>query len=109
MCFNGSEETIELILRTIICVNQSVSTVQMRLQGNLLQDYEHKFEQLLEDQKLFKLCCDASLLKIVEQRQFCITPDEEEGPDEMKNLCRECTLPRSEGGIPGERVDSWKH
>ena len=33
-------------------------------QGNLLQDFEHKFEQLPEDQKLSKLCCDAGL-KIV--------------------------------------------
>ena len=65
------------------------------LQGNLLRDYEHKFEQLPEDQKLSKLCSDAGL-KIVEKGQFFITLDEEGGPDEMKNLCRECTLPRSE-------------
>ena len=37
------------------------------LQGNLLQDYEHKFEQLPEDQKLSNLCCDSGL-KIVEKR-----------------------------------------
>ena len=30
-----------------------------KLQGNLLQDYERKFEQLPEDPKLSKLCCDA--------------------------------------------------
>ena len=64
-------------------------------QGNLLQDCEHEFEQLLEDQKLSKLCCDAGL-KIVEKGQFFITLDEEEGPDEMKNSCREYTLLRSE-------------
>ena len=63
------------------------------LQGNLLQDYERKFEQLPEDQKLSKLCCDAGL-KIVEKGQFFITLDEE-GPNEMKNLCREYKLPRS--------------
>ena len=62
--------------------------------GNLLRDYEHKFEQLAEDQKLSKLCSDAGL-KIVEKGQFFITLGEE-GPDEMKNLCREYTLPRSE-------------
>ena len=39
------------------------------LQGNLLQDYEHKLEQHPEDQKLSKLCCDAGL-KIVEKGQF---------------------------------------
>ena len=74
-------------------------------QGNLLQDYEHKFEQLPEDQKLSQLCCDAGL-KIVERGQFFITLDEQEGLDEMKNSCREYTLLRS---ILSERVDSRKH
>ena len=74
-----------------------------RLEGNLLRDYEHKFEQLPEDQKLSKLCCDAGL-KILEKGQFYITLDEEEGPDEMKNLCREYTLPRSE---EASRMRGW--
>ena len=74
-----------------------------RLEGNLMRDYEHKFEQLPEDQKLSKLYCDAGL-KIVEKGQFFITLDEEEGPDEMKNLCREYTLPRSE---EASRVRGW--
>ena len=141
--FNGSEETIELILRTIISVNQ-LSIYQAvadlckelsndsyvagklaanedlesmerptelpvadphtsaELQGNLLQHYEFQFEQLPEDQKLSKLRCDAGL-KIVEKGQFFITL-EEEGPDEMKNLCREYTLPRSE---EASRVRAW--
>ena len=34
-------------------------------QGNLVQDYERRFEQLCGDQKLCKLCSDAGL-KIVE-------------------------------------------
>ena len=70
------------------------------LQG---KDYEHKFEQLPEDQKLSKLCSDA-LLKIVEKGQFFITLDEEEGPNEMKNQCREFSLPRSE---EASRVKGW--
>ena len=73
------------------------------LQGNLLQEYEHKFEQLPEDQKLSNLCCDAGL-NIVEKGQFFITLDEEEGPDEMKNPCREYTIPRSE---EASRVRGW--
>ena len=36
------------------------------LQGNLLRDFQHKFEQLPEDQELSKLCSDAGL-KIVEK------------------------------------------
>ena len=85
------------------------------LQGNLLQDYEQKFEQLPEDQKLSKLCSGAGL-KIVEKGQFFISVEEGEGRDDMKNLCRrddmknlcrEYKLPRSEeasrvrGGILG--------
>ena len=141
--FNGSEETIGLILRTIISVNQlsingAVPDVckelskdsevagkpaanedlepkeiptelpiadphtNAELQGNLLQDYEHKFEQLPVDQKLPKPCSDAGL-KMVAKGQFFIT-HEEEGPDEMKNLCRECKLPRSE---EASRVGGW--
>ena len=38
-----------------------------KLEGNLLQEYERTFEQLPEDQKLSKLCCDAGL-KIVDKR-----------------------------------------
>ena len=45
----------------------------VELQGNLLQDYEHKFEQFPEDQILCKLCCDAGLLKTVEKGEFFIT------------------------------------
>ena len=75
----------------------------VELQGNLLRDYEHKFEHLPEDQKLSKLCSDAGL-KLVETGQFFITLDEKEGPDEMKNLCREYKLPRSEQASP---VRGW--
>ena len=66
-----------------------------------MRDYELKFEQLPEDQKLFQLRSDAGL-KIVEKGQFFIALDE--GPDEMKNLCREYTLPRSE---EVSRVRGW--
>ena len=69
-------------------------------QGNLLQDCEHKFEQLPEDQKLSELCCDAGL-KIVERGQLFITL---EGPDEMKSSCGEYTSPRSE---PEYRARGW--
>ena len=43
-------------------------------------------------------------MKIVENVHFFITLDEEEGPDETKNLCREYTLPRSE---EASRVRGW--
>ena len=88
--FNGCKETIELILRTLLSVNQlciygavvagksaanedlesmdiptelpvSDPSANAELQGNLLQDYDIKFEQLSEDQRLSKLCSDAAL------------------------------------------------
>ena len=40
----------------------------------------------------------------MEKGHFFITFDEEEGPNEMKNLCREYTLPRSE---EASRVRGW--
>ena len=49
------------------------------------------------------MCSDAGL-KIVEKGQFFVTLQEEEGPDEMKNPCREYTLPRSE---EASRVRGW--
>ena len=76
------------------------------LQGNLLRENERKFAELPEDQKLTKLCSDAGS-KIVEKGQFFITLDEE-GPDEMKNLCREFRC-REAKKHPSERVVSRKH
>ena len=74
------------------------------LLGNLLQDYEHKFEPLPEDQKLTKLCSDAGFSKNIGKGQFLITLDEEAGLDEMKTSCREYTLPRSE---EASRARGW--
>ena len=83
------------------------------LQGNLLRDFEHKFEQLPEDQKISKLCFDAGS-KIVEKGQFFVTLDEEEGPDDMKNLRVERIRyleakkhPEREGGFSETRKSAW--
>ena len=66
-----------------------------QLHGNLLQDYECKFEQPSDNQKISKLCSDAGL-KIVQTGQFFITLDAEEEPIEVEHLCREFSLPRNE-------------
>ena len=141
--FNGSEENIELTLRTIssanqpnvygavadLCrelpkhskasgkpdVNEHLKTMKIptefsnpdhhadgEQQGNLLPEYERKFEQLSFDQKLSKLCLDAGL-QSVKIGQFFITLDAEEGPDEMKNSCREFSRPRNEKGTVARR------
>ena len=58
-------------------------------QGNLLQNYERRFEKLPQDQKLSKLCSEAGLNLF-----FYALPS----PTEPKNrsLCREYALPRDE-------------
>ena len=70
--------------------------------GNPGQEYERKFEQLSEDQKLCKLCSDAGL-KLVEREQCFKTLETEEGP-QMQHSCRENTLPRIEKVT---RVRGW--
>ena len=69
---------------------------------NPWQEYERKFEQLSEDQKLSKLCSDAGL-KLVEREQYFYTLETYEG-QQMQHLCREYTLPRNEKGT---RVRGW--
>ena len=113
--YNGSEETVDLILRTVISVNQlsfyeavadlcneldpdhaeneicesvviPTESANVKItsqsstssaQGDLLQEYEQKFAELLDDQKLSKLCKDAGFLKEIGKGQFFITIEEE--------------------------------
>ena len=62
----------------------------------LVQEYERKFEQVSEDQKLSKLCSGAGLT-LLEQGQYFFSLDTEEG-QQMQHLCREYTMPRNEKG-----------
>ena len=59
-----------------------------------MQDYERRFEQLSDDQKLSKQSSDAGL-RIVERGQYFFTLDTEER-HRMQHLCREHTMPRCE-------------
>ena len=63
-------------------------------QGNPLQDCEQRFEQLPEDQKLSKLCSEASL-NLVEIGQFFHALPVTNGV-KNQSLCREYTLPQEE-------------
>ena len=139
--FNGSDENIELLLRTVISANQlsiygaiadlcnelpkdlrapgkpaapehletmeipsPAEETQTNVQqwGNLAQEYERIFEQLSEDQKLSKLCCDAGL-KLVEQGPYFYTLETKEG-QQMQHVCRKYTMPRNEKGT---RIRGW--
>ena len=123
--FNSSYENIELPLRTVTSANQlsvhgaiadlcnelpkdlwapgkPAAPANAQEGRNLVQEYERKFEQLSEDQKLSKLCSDAGL-KLVETRQYFYTLDTEEG-QQMQHSCREYTMPRNDEGT---RVRGW--
>ena len=69
---------------------------------NQVQEYQRKFEQLSEDQKLFKLCDDAGL-RLVAQGHHFYTLDTEEG-QQMQHLIREYTMPRNEKWT---RIRGW--
>ena len=105
--FNGSEQNVDLILRTVMSANQlsiygavadidPLETMEIptsdpgtdeQRRGNLLQEYGQQFEQLFDAQKLSKLCSNAGL-KTVERRQYFIALDTERRSG-MVHLCRE--------------------
>ena len=61
-------------------------------QGDLLQEYDRKFAELLDNQKLSKLCSDSGFLKETWRGQFFITI--EEVSKVVQTACREYTQPR---------------
>ena len=71
-------------------------------QGNLLQEYEERFERSSEDQKLSRLCSEAGL-RIVEVGQFFYTLASPRG-EANQSLCREYTLPRHQKGT---KINGW--
>ena len=65
------------------------------VQGSLLCDHEQKFAEVLEQEKLTKLCSIAGFSENIEKGQFFITfYDDALGG--LKGSCREYTLRRSE-------------
>ena len=89
-----SEICESLVIPTEISNADAISQSSTSLaQGNLLQAYERKFVELLDDQKLSKLCFDAGFLKEIGMGQFFITI--EEGSEVMQTACREYTQPRN--------------
>ena len=63
-------------------------------QGNLLQDYEQRFERQPEDQKLSKLCSEAGL-NLVEVGQFFHALPSPKEP-KIRSLSREYAPPRED-------------
>ena len=80
----------------------SIAEYSTNARRNLVQEYERKFEQMSEDQKLSKLCSGAGL-KLVEQGQYFYTLDREEG-QQMQHLRRDDKMPRNDKGT---RFRGW--
>ena len=71
-------------------------------QGNLVQEYEQRFEKLSEDQKLSKLWSGAGLRLVESEQLFYALPSpREEG---NQSSCREYTMPRDQ---EGSRIKGW--
>ena len=66
----------------------------MMSDGDLLQEYERKFEKLPEDQKFSKLCSEAGLNLVEIGQYFYALPSPKE--PNTQSLCREYTLPRDD-------------
>ena len=79
-----------------ILTQLSVTEVQAseERQGNLLQNYERRFEKLPQDRKLSKSCSEAGL-RFVEVGQFFYALPSRRGK-ENQSLCREYTFTRDE-------------
>ena len=64
-------------------------------QGNMLQEYEQRFERLSEDQKLSRLCYEAGLREVeVGHTLLCSSVTKRK----IKSIFREFSLPRDQKG-----------
>ena len=83
-----------LVIPTEIPNTNAISQSSTSLaQGDLLQENERKFAELLDDQTLSKLCSDAGFSKEIGKGQFFVTI--EEGSKNMQTACREYTRNRN--------------
>ena len=89
-----------MVIPTEFLAANHISQTDAEVQGKLLCEYEQKFAELPDQQKLTKFRSNAGFSKNTEKGQFFITLEHHnlEGP------CREYTLPRSE---ESSRVRGW--
>ena len=93
-----SERTGKLVVTVIptelMTTNKSLRTDEI-VQGNLLQNYEHKFANLPYHLRLTKLCSNVGITKTVARKQCSTTLDHAE-LDKLGGSCRVYTLPRDD-------------
>ena len=81
---------IKWLFRQNFLLSNPISQTDDEVQGNLFRQYEQKFAELLEQQKLTKLCSNAGFSTNIEKGQRFITHDDD-ALDDMKGSCREYT------------------
>ena len=87
---NEGEISESLVIPTEIPNANAISQSSTSLaQGDLLQNYERKFAEIIDDQKWSRLCKDAGFLKKIKKVQFVIAI--EEGSSILQTACREYT------------------
>ena len=91
----ANEKFGSTVMSTDFPTADTISQTDAEAQRKLLREYEQKVAELLEQQKLTKLCSHAGFSKNTDKGQFFITLDEE-GPDDVKTSCREYIVPRNE-------------
>ena len=87
------------------------SQTDAEVQGNLLREYEQKFAELPEQEKLTKLCSNAGFSKNIDKGQFFIALDDACTKRSERTMSR-VSFTSKWRIIPRERVDScdsWKH
>ena len=101
----AANDTLEsMIIPTEFPTANPISQTDADVQGNLLREYEQKFAELPEQEKLIKLCSNAGFSKNIEKGQFFVTLDDDDALDDLKGACREYTLRRSEAS---SHVTGW--
>ena len=102
--YGGAPEDLEsLVIPTEFPTAHRIPQTDAEVQGNLLCEYEQKFADLPEQEKLTKLCSNAGFSKNIEKGQFFITLDDDT-LDKLMGTCREYTLP---GSDESSQVKGW--
>ena len=91
----ANENLESMVFLTEFVIADPIAQTDAEIQRNLLREYEQKFEELPEEQKLTNLCSNAGFSKNIEKRQLFITLDDD-ALDSLKGSRREYTLPQSE-------------
>ena len=67
-----------MVMPPEVSTTNQTSQIDAGVQRNLLREYEQKFAELPEQEKLTKLCSNAGFSKNMGKRQYFMTLDEDQ-------------------------------